>query len=183
MTSLTPFNACDLLNLNNINLDILTENYHLQYYLEYMCTWPSLLFKVESPTTPVGYMIGKSEGTGLDWHSHITAVTVDFRFRRLGLGRLLIDQLTLCSDAPDQRCYFMDLYVRTSNKIAVDMYKGFGFSPFRRVLNYYGSGKNEDAFDMRKPLHRDPKGKCLIKSSHTVESRHHEYRYDKQALE
>lgn len=180
MATLTVFSALDLLKLNAVNLDTLTENYDIQYYLEYLLKWPSLMFKVEDPTQhPIGYMIGKSEGIELDWHSHITAVTVEKDFRRMKLGKLLVDQLVLASQAADQNCYFMDLYVRTSNSVAVDMYKKFGFSVFRRVVGYYGGGgSNEDAFDMRLPLARDlPKKTSLKFGKHTGEANYLEYDY------
>ena len=61
------------------------------------------------------------------------------------------------------RGFFVDLYVRCANTIGIDMYEGFGYSVYRRVRGYYGNlglGKGgrdeEDAFDMRKPLSRDP---------------------------
>lgn len=40
--------------------------------------------------------------------------------------------------------YFVDLFVRVSNALAISMYKRFGYSVYRRVLGYY-SGE-EDAF-------------------------------------
>lgn len=183
MTSVTPFRATDLLSLNAVNLDVLTENYQLEYYLEYLIRWPSLMFKVDGPQRCVGYMMAKSEGRGREWHSHISAVTVDMEFRRLGLAGQMVEQLRLLSETPDENCYFMDLFVRTSNNVAVGMYKRLGFMPFRRVLQYYGSGKNEDAFDMRMPLARDPRRETLIKGAHTEESPHYKYRYDKKALQ
>lgn len=61
------------------------------------------------------------------------------------------------------RGFFVDLYVRCANTIGISMYEGFGYSVYRRVREYYGNlghGKGgrdeEDAFDMRKPLSRDP---------------------------
>lgn len=49
--------------------------------------------------------------------------------------------------------YFVDLYVRCTNQIAITMYEGLGYSVYRRVREYYGSlglGKSakdaEDAF-------------------------------------
>lgn len=54
--------------------------------------------------------------------------------------------------------------MRKSNTIAQTLYKGLGYSVFRTVKEYYnddptdpGSGKGEDAYDMRKPLKRDVK--------------------------
>src|SRR5262245_56775228 len=90
--------------------------------------------------------------------------------------------LELVSDST-YKGFFVDLYVRCANKVAIGMYEGFGYSVYRRVAEYYGSlgvGKGgrdeEDAFgkcfyrsgyvcqeadhwgksDMRKPLSRDP---------------------------
>ena len=76
--------------------------------------------------------------------------------------------------------FFVDLYVRCANTVAITMYEGMGYSVYRRVREYYGNlgvGKGgrdeEDAFgrsrryslrvytlthlllDMRKPLSRD----------------------------
>lgn len=39
----------------------------------------------------------------------------------------------------------MDLFVRESNFTAIKMYKKFGYSVYRRVLDYYSSPA-EDAF-------------------------------------
>lgn len=75
--------------------------------------------------------------------------------------------------------FFVDLYVRCANVVAIELYEKLGYSVYRRVREYYGSlgvgkgGKDEeDAFgqrsaflfcglqlinnlDMRKPLPRD----------------------------
>lgn len=56
--------------------------------------------------------------------------------------------------------YFVDLFVRQSNKVAIGMYEKFGYSIYRRVLGYY-SGE-EDAYDMRKALPRDTAKKSII---------------------
>jgi N-terminal acetyltransferase B complex catalytic subunit len=42
--------------------------------------------------------------------------------------------------------YFVDLFVRASNHVAIGMYEKFGYSVYRRVLDYYtGTGNEEDA--------------------------------------
>lgn len=59
-------------------------------------------------------------------------------------------------EASSEKCYnayFVDLFVRVSNNLAILMYSNLGYTVFRQVLNYY-SGE-EDAFDMRKALPRD----------------------------
>lgn len=35
--------------------------------------------------------------------------------------------------------YFVDLYVRCNNDVAIRMYEGMGYSVYRRVRDYYGS--------------------------------------------
>ena len=86
-------------------------------------------------------VIGKAEGTPTDWHGHVTAITVAPEFRRLSLARKMMDILERISDDM-YRGFFIDLFVRISNKVAVDMYEGMGYSVYRRIQNYYGSGLN-----------------------------------------
>jgi len=45
-----------------------------------------------------------------------------------------------------KQAYFVDLFVRVSNRVAVDMYKRLGYSVYRRVLEYYSGDPDEDAF-------------------------------------
>lgn len=83
-------------------------------------------------------------------------ITVAPEYRRLGVANRLMDSLENISE--EKNCYFVDLFVRLSNSIAIDMYKRLGYTIYRRVLGYYsssGSNPDEDAFDMRKALSRD----------------------------
>ena len=45
-----------------------------------------------------------------------------------------------------KRCFFVDLFVRVSNQVAVDMYTKLGYSVYRRVIEYYSGERDEDAF-------------------------------------
>lgn len=62
--------------------------------------------------------------------------------------------------------YFVDLYVRKSNSLAIAMYEKFGYSLYRRVIGYYGG--QEDAHDMRKRLPRDTTGESVVPLDHPV---------------
>lgn len=224
----------DLNHLNLCNLDYLTENYDLNFYLTYLMQWPSMFLAIEINDQIVGYskssfsfssapplhtgtqlsieslsipsppfslssfpsppnllpfpppptnshppcspppVMGKVESQPASlrhsphytpWHGHITVLTVAPRYRRMGLARRLTEAL---EKACNQRnAYFIDLYVRASNELAINMYKKMGYSVFRRVVNYYmddPTGKSdggEDAFDMRKPLDRDKERKFV----------------------
>ena len=134
--------------------------------------------------------MGKAEGQGTDWHAHVTAVTVAPEFRRLGLAKKLMDYLENVSvELYDG--YFVDLFVRVSNSLAIGMYEKFGYSVYRRVLGYYSSAQDgEDAFgkrsegailaairsdemllcvsDMRKALPRDVYKESVIPLQHPI---------------
>jgi len=163
MSILRPFKAADMFRFNNINLDIWTETYGIGFYLNYLSRWPDLCCVQEAPSGRLmGYVIGKAEGQGQEWHGHVTAITVAPEYRRLSLARKMMSLLELVSDQ-FYHGFFVDLYVRCNNRVAIEMYEGLGYSVYRRVREYYGSlgigrgGRDEeDAFDMRKPLSRDP---------------------------
>jgi len=122
----------------------------------------------------MGYVIGKAEGQGTDWHGHVTAITVAPEYRRLSLAKKMMDELERISDDV-YRGFFVDLYVRCANTLAITMYEGMGYSVFRRVREYYGrlgfekGGKDqEDAFDMRKALSRDSLRKSIRSNGRDV---------------
>ena len=46
----------------------------------------------------------------------------------------------------DHNGWFVDLFVRPSNSIAIKMYRNLGYEVFRTVDKYYGAG--EDAYGM-----------------------------------
>ncbi|PKB99220.1 acyl-CoA N-acyltransferase [Rhizophagus irregularis] len=157
MSELRRFRTTDLFRFNN---------YNISFYLTYLARWPDLFCVQESPSgTIMGYIMGKAEGRNKDWHGHVTAITVAPEYRRLGLADGMMKLLENVSEKIYDG-YFVDLFVRVSNKVAIGMYKKFGYSVFRRVNGYYSSGDNneEDAFDMRKPLPRDEKRESVIEN-------------------
>jgi N-terminal acetyltransferase B complex catalytic subunit len=156
----------DLFKFNDVNLDPLTETYNLSFYFQYLATWPEYFLSVESPDDRVmAYIMGKVEGTKKNWHGHVTAVTVGPEYRRIGLAKKTMDFLEMITQDV-HNAYFVDLFVRKSNQIAIDMYTQFGYVVYRRVLQYY-SGE-EDALDMRKALKRDTKKESMIPLKHPV---------------
>ncbi|CAD5122110.1 DgyrCDS10560 [Dimorphilus gyrociliatus] len=164
MTNIRPFTSSDLFQFNNINLDPYTETYGNFFYMMYLTKWPELCLVAEGPDGRIqGYILGKVEGTGDNWHGHVTALTVAPEYRRLGIARKLMQSLEEYSEKQD--CHFVDLFVRVSNKVAIKMYENFGYIVYRRVLSYYSgtpTEAEEDAFDMRKALPADKEKKSLI---------------------
>ncbi|CAO1351834.1 unnamed protein product [Diamesa serratosioi] len=159
MTTLRPFVCNDMFKFNNVNLDPLTETYGLGFYLQYLAHWPEFFQVATSPNGEImGYIMGKAEGPGDQWHGHVTALTVSPDYRRLGLALTLMKFLEDVSDK--KRCYFVDLFVRISNAVAITMYSNLGYIVYRTVLEYYSG--DENAFDMRKALKRDTEKRSMI---------------------
>jgi len=149
----------DIFSFNQVNLDSLTETYNLLWYFEYFSKWPEHQNVVLNPENQVmAYIIGKSEGAGETWHGHVSAVTVGPAYRRIGLASKLMRVLEEASTQSD--CYFVDLFVRVSNVVAIEMYRRFGYVVYRTILKYY-SGE-ENAYDMRKALPRDVQKKSMV---------------------
>lgn len=153
MSSTRRFRPFDLFRINPVNLDKLTETYNMNFYFQYMLRWPEFQQTVSAPdNTLMAYVIGKAEGEGKEWHGHVSAVTVAPEYRRLGLASKLMS-FTESLSQQTYNCYFIDLFVRRSNRLAISMYKRMGYVVYRTIMNYYGG--DEDAYDMRKPLSRD----------------------------
>ncbi|KAL4624072.1 N-alpha-acetyltransferase 20 [Arapaima gigas] len=172
MTTLRAFTCDDLFKFNNINLDPLTETYGIPFYLQYLAHWPEYFIVAEAPGGELmGYIMGKAEGSVAreEWHGHVTALSVAPDFRRLGLAAKLMELLEEISERKGG--FFVDLFVRVSNQVAVNMYKRLGYSVYRTVIEYYSASNgepDEDAYDMRKALSRDTEKKSIIPLPHPV---------------
>ncbi|KAL8877515.1 MAG: hypothetical protein Q9198_004483 [Flavoplaca austrocitrina] len=176
MTSIRQASPTDVCKLNLCNLDPLTENYARKFYFDYLVRWPTMFIVAENLKGQiVAYVMGKVEEDPdyvkllgadkyLPWHGHVTCLTVAPQYRQMGLAKTLTARLDQACE--QENAWFMDLFVRVSNKTAINMYKGMGYSVYRRVVDYYsddptGNGTSEDAFDMRKSLSRDRSQKYI----------------------
>ncbi len=81
---------------------------------------------------------------------HVLNVAVHPRYRRLGLGAVLLQEAM--REAQSGRAEAVTLEVRRSNEAAQRLYASFGFEEVGVRRNYYGRG--EDALIMRLPLRR-----------------------------
>ncbi|NXL11312.1 NAA20 acetyltransferase, partial [Mesembrinibis cayennensis] len=183
MTTLRAFTCDDLFRFNNILLLNPAPQYGIPFYLQYLAHWPEYFIVAEAPGGELmGYnatalivsmfaVMGKAEGSVAreEWHGHVTALSVAPEFRRLGLAAKLMELLEEISEKKGG--FFVDLFVRVSNQVAVNMYKQLGYSVYRTVLEYYSASNgepDEDAYDMRKALSRDTEKKSIIPLPHPV---------------
>lgn len=148
MSTFKRFEATDLFSLNSINLDSFTENYDPKFYLHYIINHPeyNTLSLSSLDSRPQGYVLGKKEGKGSNFHGHVTALTVSPFYRRAGVANRLMNELEMVGIG---KVFFVDLYVRTSNKAAIEMYSKNSYYIYREIEDYY-SDPRENAYDMRK---------------------------------
>lgn len=92
----------------------------------------------------IGYIIAHDGGGFVDFDS----VAVDKKYRRLGVGRLLVN--FMLNRFKQKSLKKASLEVRTTNKTAVSFYKNSGFKIARIIKNYYKDGK--DVYRMEKKL-------------------------------
>ena len=183
MSTLSRFSAVDLFKFNNINLDPLTETYSISSYLQYMAEYPDYFYKISNNSGQMcGYLMSKHEGIPsipinkieslyhgfLYLTRHVTAITVAPEYRRLGIAKKFMDILEFMSE--EYKCFFVDLFVRKSNIIAIQMYKSLGYSVYRTVIDYYTGNDGEDAYDMRKALSHDLLGITVVPLKHAITS-------------
>ncbi|KAF1533715.1 N-alpha-acetyltransferase 20, partial [Eudyptula minor] len=147
--------------------------YGIPFNLQYLAHWPKYFIVAEAPggelmgyseygTTPwcqlwvVHYsngatalmlcmftIMGKTEGSVAreECRRHVTALSVAPEFRRLGLAAKLMELLEDISEK--KGVFFVDLFVRVSNQVAVNIYKQLGYSVYQTVLEYYSASSGE----------------------------------------
>ncbi|KAJ3543740.1 hypothetical protein NM688_g5827 [Phlebia brevispora] len=145
--------ATDLFKFNNINLDIWTETYGNNFYLSYLARWPDLCYVQAAPSGRLmSYGLGKAEGLGTEWHGHVTAITVAPEYRRLNLARKMMNMLEHVSDQ-GYKGYFVDLYVRCTNTVAIGMYERLGVQRLQAgagsITGVWARGETEKTKRMR----------------------------------
>eukprot|EP01084_Bolivina_argentea_P127945 226242_1 len=143
MTALRDFHLLDLFQFNKVNLDPLTETYSMNFYMLYMSRWPEYFRVARSASNDImGYIIGKAEGQKSLWHGHVSAVTVSPQYRRMGLATTLMNDLEYVTDKI-HKAWFVDLFVRASNPVAIGFYEKLGYTIHRTVDKYY-SGEHRE---------------------------------------
>ena len=112
-------------------------------------------------------MLRKADCKADLWHTHITAVTVNPHYRRIGLASYLCNNLEYITDSKPHETQFVDLFVKVTNTLAIQLYETLGYSVYRRVVGYYGGQEDpyptdttkidnqKDADDMRKAMDRN----------------------------
>ncbi|KFV93290.1 N-alpha-acetyltransferase 20, partial [Fulmarus glacialis] len=88
-------------------------------------------------------VLGKAEGSVAreERHGRVAALCVAPEFRWLGLAAKLMELLEEISEKKGG--FFIDLFVRVSNQVAVSKYKQPGYSVYRAALGDYSASSGE----------------------------------------
>eukprot|EP00835_Amoeboradix_gromovi_P001719 NODE_84_length_22349_cov_0.357888.p12 type:complete len:138 gc:universal NODE_84_length_22349_cov_0.357888:896-1309(+) len=134
-----------MLDMQNINLRNLPENYTVKYFGYHLMLWPQLSFVCLVDGKVAGYCLGKIEEDDR-FHGHITSLAVHPQYRRLGIAKRLIT-LSVMQMRDTWQTKGVYLHVRISNKNAQGLYEQIGFKLERLEKSYYQDG--EDAISMK----------------------------------
>ena len=169
MTTIRPFTIFDLLKYSNIVLRAQSDTFYTVIYWDFICKSPEYWLTLENSASKIqGYILGRAEGDKSvekrEWHGHVTQLAIDPYFRNQGLAKTLMTYLEKIS-IKTHNAWYMDLFVRSSNTVAIDLYKQLGYTLYRKVLDFYvqdSINPTEDAWTMRKSMPRDVRNELMI---------------------
>jgi ribosomal-protein-alanine N-acetyltransferase len=138
--------ATDLPAITAIEKESFIDPWDRCVFLEALAYYPSTCFVAVCDGVVAGFVVGGLEDTGEHIYGHLCNIGVGQRYRRRGIGSLLVrraeHQFALESAAGVQ------LEVRTSNTAAQQFYRRLGYRQVFGIEHYYANG--EDAFVMMK---------------------------------
>ncbi len=108
-----------------------------------------------------GPVLGYAGAWNLVDELHISTIAVHPRWRRRGLGELLV--VSMLERALELQVHRATLEVRVSNLAAQNLYNKYGFAIVSRQKAYY-SDNNEDAFIMSTPRRDDPELLAMLRA-------------------
>ena len=169
MYFIEPMLPEDIFSLDITNLDKMSENFSFDYYLGYLInhsydflTLRSISNLKESDLMDtqyiLGYIFGKLEIKSEKLCLHLSAISISPQLRSMNFGSYLLKLFE--NNGNCYQAWLCDLYVRTTNKIALNFYNKNGYSVYRKIFGYYGL-PGEDAYDMRKSLEIDKNKECM----------------------
>lgn len=117
---------------------LITHGMYSSIYVNDLCRLASnhspLFLVARYDGVHAGFIIGEAAGSA----GHISKIVVDGRFRRKGIGNLLLQAFV--DAASKQGCRFCAIEVRTDNTGAISLYEKLAFSRERIVPGYYPDG-------------------------------------------
>ncbi len=136
----------DLAQVVAIERESFPDPWDAEVMTDALTYFPTTFFVALSGGEVAGFVIGGFEDTGELMYGHICNLATARRFRRLGVGRLLV--------AREEQQFALELAagvqleVRRSNQVGQEFYRRLGYQEAFVIAGYYANG--EDAIVMMK---------------------------------
>ena len=138
--------AADIPAIAAIENESFVDPWDQSVFLEALTYYPSTCFVAVCDGAVAGFIVGALEDTGENIYGHLCNLGVNPRYRRRGVGKLLVRRaehqfaLELASG--------VQLEVRVSNTAAQQFYRRLGYREVFGIERYYSNG--EEALVMMK---------------------------------
>ena len=139
-------NAADVPAIAAIENESFADPWDPSVFLQALTFYPSTYFVSVCDGAVAGFIVGGLEDTGENIYGHLCNIGVAPRYRRRGIGRLLVRRVE--HQFALELATGVQLEVRVSNTAAQRFYHRMGYRPVFGIDRYYTNG--EDALVMMK---------------------------------
>jgi ribosomal-protein-alanine N-acetyltransferase len=129
-----------------IEKDSFIDPWEQSVFLEALTYYPSTYFVAVCDGMVAGFVVGGLEDTGENIYGHLCNLGVSPRYRRRGIGKLLVRRVE--HQFALELATGVQLEVRFSNTAAQRFYRSLGYREVFGIEHYYANG--EDALVMMK---------------------------------
>jgi ribosomal-protein-alanine N-acetyltransferase len=136
----------DIAAIIGIEKESFIDPWEQSAFLEALTYYPTTYFVAVADGAVVGFVIGGLEDTGENIYGHLCNIGVSPRYRRRGIGKLLVRRVE--HQFAVELATAVQLEVRVSNTAAQRFYRRMGYRHVFGIDSYYANG--EDAFVMMK---------------------------------
>ena len=140
--------ACpmDIVAIAGIENESFIDPWDPEVFLEALTYYPTTFFVAVCDGAVAGFVVGGLEDTGEHIYGHLCNIGVNPRYRRRGVGKLLVRRVE--HQFALELATGVQLEVRVSNTAAQRFYQRMGYHPVFGIDQYYANG--EDALVMMK---------------------------------
>lgn len=136
----------DIAAIVEIEKESFIDPWDTPVFLEALAYYPTTYFVAVCDGAVAGFVVGGLEDTGENIYGHLCNIGISPRYRRRGLGRLLVRRVE--HQFALELATGVQLEVRVSNTAAQQFYRRMGYRPVFGIDQYYANG--EDALVMMK---------------------------------
>ena len=136
----------DIAAIVAIEKDSFIDPWEQSVFLEALTYYPSTYFVAVCDGMVAGFVVGGLEDTGENIYGHLCNLGVSPRYRRRGIGKLLVRRVE--HQFALELATGVQLEVRFSNTAAQRFYRSLGYREVFGIEHYYANG--EDALVMMK---------------------------------